>query len=633
MANRALGLDFARRRIHKGVMQDTRMTDLSPAGPAQTGLPPHGLQRGEGMLAATAGACRLLLEAPDVMSAVPDVLRLLGEAAGADRVNLWRTQTDAEGARWLVVVSEWVAEGVTPYLGDPSKERCPESAKQSACCLLRAGQSLSLIPEGPQGRPGSNFDGEGTRTKALIPIMVDGEFSGVVGFDNTRQSRAIEPAELSALETAAGVIGAALHRERLISAVRHERERAAEQRMWELARANAVIRSNLERLAREPDMKAFLGHLLLEATRQFDAPSGAVIIRKPDRWLVAAHVRNGELAEPPFAASVPADSALADELSSADGPRYCSMGECRNEDSWPGMQEYHRSEGHAGMVVFPLVFGERNVGFIMLCFRRADAAALCNSELLVALAQQATLAIEMMHLVYSSKEAAILGERNRIGREIHDGLAQSFTGILMQLSAAEERGVGPGEDIARRIRDLAREGLAEARRSVMALRPDPARGGLPHALAQLAERSSVPGRVSCRFEGEDETTGVAPEHEHALLRIAQEAVSNAVRHGQPRQVSIQLRREPAHWLLRVEDDGAGMDDSPGRCARQGFGLTNMRERANAIGGEWRIDSRAGAGTRISVRLPRKTAAGQRPLTPAEPAAPKGEGPGMDPSNA
>ena len=609
MAIRASGLDFGRRRSHKETMQDTRMTELAQVGLAAAGLTTPGsligAQQGESLLAATARASRLLLESPDVMNAVPDVLRLLGEAAGADRVNLWRSQTDAAGARWLVVVSEWVAAGVTPYLGDPSMERCAESTKESACCLLRSGQSLCLTPEG-QGQPGANFDGVGTRTKAVIPIMVDGEFAGVVGFDNTRQARSIEPAELSALETAAGVIGAALHRERLIGAVRQERERAAEQRMWELARANAVIRGNLERLAREPDMKAFLGHLLLEATRQFDAPSGTVVIRKPDTWLVAAHVSNGELAAPPFATSVPADgSALAEDLRDADGPCYCSMGQCADDDGWPGMKEYHRSEGHAGMVVFPLLFGARSIGLIMLCFRRADAAALCNSELLVALAQQATLAVEMMRLAYSSKEAAVLGERNRIGREIHDGLAQAFTGILMQLSAAEERGVGPGEDIAQRIRNLAREGLAEARRSVMALRPDPARGGLPQALAQLAERSSVPGRVTCRFTGEDTATGLAPEHEHALLRIAQEAVSNAVRHGRPSQVHIQLHGETAHWLLRVEDDGAGLDESPGRCAQQGFGLANMRERANAIGGEWHIDSSAGAGTRVSVRLPRK----------------------------
>ena len=97
------------------------------------------------------------------------------------------------------------------------------------------------------------LEGIGTKTKAIVPIFVAGEFGGVVGFDNTQQRRSIDSAELSALETAAGVIGAALHRERLIDDVRRTRERAAEERVAELAKANAVIRGNLERLASEPD--------------------------------------------------------------------------------------------------------------------------------------------------------------------------------------------------------------------------------------------------------------------------------------------------------------------------------------------------------------------------------------------
>ena len=605
MRTRATGLDIGRRRPHKGRMsaEPTAVSSLASAPPAVAGPHPSGL------LAATASACRLLLESPSVMQAIPRVLRLLGEAAGADRVNMWRAHTGPDDSRWLVVENEWVSDGVEPYLGDPAKERWPESAHESKCCLLRAGRSLCLNPDA--ATPSAAFDGVGTRTKAVIPILVDGEFVGVVGFDNTRQRRAIEAGEMSALETAAGVIGAALHREQLIETVRHERERAAEQRMWELARANAVIRGNLERLANEPDPKAFLGHLLLETTRQFDAPAGTVIVRKADTWQVVAHVANGQPAEPPFATSVPADgSVLAEELRNTDGPCYCGLGQCEENaaDRWPGMVEYHRREGHAGAVVFPLLFGARNVGFIVLCFRRPDSATLCNSELLLALAQQATLAIEMMRMAWSAKEAAVLDERNRIGREIHDGLAQSFTGILMQLSAAEELGNAPAEAVTNRLRDLAREGLAEARRSVMALRPDPNRGGLWQALRQLAERSCVPGRVDCSFEGEETATGLAPEHEHALLRIAQEAVSNAVRHGQPRHVTIALTAEPAHWQLCINDDGVGMDGSPGRCAAQGFGLSNMRDRATAIGGEWRIDSQHGAGTRVSVRLPRKRTA-------------------------
>ena len=571
------------------------------------------LHHREGLLAASARASRMLLEATVVMDAIPAVLRELGAAAGADRVNLIRAETGPDGAPWMVVAGEWTAPGITAYLGSPNKGGCPESTIFSTCSELRSGRSVLMNPAHlAPGGSAVSVDGS-TLTKAVVPIFVDNGFFGALTFDNTRQRRAIDPAEVAALETAAGVIGAGLHRERLIEVMRREREQAADQRMAELAKANAVIRGNLERLASEPDARNFLGHVLLEATRQFDAAAGNVIVRHdtPAIWEIVAHVDGGQLVPPSFTPSIPADgTALGEQLSRTEQPMFCSLVEEDDTTEWPGLMEYHRAAGHTGMVVFPLLFGGRNVGFITLDFKTPEAATLVNSELLVALAQQATLAIEIMRLAHSAKEAAVLMERNRIGREIHDGLAQAFTGILMQLAAAEdfegaEQCATQGL-IAARIRDLAREGLAEARRSVMALRPDQTRsGGLELALRQLAERSSVPGRTLCSFEGRAPATGLAPEHEHALLRIAQEAVSNAVRHGHPQHVRISLVGEAAHWLLTVADDGCGMEDSPDDSAEHGFGLTNMRERATAIGGTWHIETQKGVGTRVWVRLPRR----------------------------
>jgi len=259
-------------------------------------------------------------------------------------------------------------------------------------------------------------------------------------------------------------------------------------------------------------------------------------------------------------------------------------------------------------VVYPLLFGARSVGFLVLTFQR-EAEDVKRSELLVALAQQATLAVQLTRLAYSAKEAAVLMERTRIGQEIHDGLAQAFTGILLQLGAVEEfpscrkRGSELAVTLSR-IRELARDGLAEARRSVMALRLDQTRrAGLELALRQLAERSTVPGGVTCTFEGADITTGLKPEHEHELLRIAQEAVSNAVRHARPQSVQIRMKDDDStHWVLSVADDGVGMEQDPEVSAQQGFGLASMRQRAGAIGGEWRIESQPRRGTRVSVRM-------------------------------
>jgi signal transduction histidine kinase len=571
------------------------------------------LKARERLLTASAKASRLLLEAADVRAAIPGVLGLIGEAAHVDRVNVMETRVGPKGEPLLVVVSEWTDAGVTPHLGDAAVCSCDERHFSAVCAELRAGRSVCLSKDGTSTTSWA-IEGVGTRTKALVPIFVAGEFMGVVGFDNTRQHRAIDAAELAALETAAGVIGAALHRERLVDDVRRERQQAAEQRVTELAKANAVIRGNLERLAGETDLHSFMGHMLLEVTRQFDAASGAVIVLKDSlqQWRIVAHARDGQLVEPALATSVPvAASVFTARFGELREPYYVDVA-TQMAEIWPGVREYHRSLGVVGVVLYPLVFGARSVGFLVMSFRR-EAADVQRSELLVALAQQATLAVQLTRLAYSAKEAAVLMERTRIGQEIHDGLAQAFTGILLQLGAVEEfpsckkRGSELGLTLSR-VRELARDGLAEARRSVMALRLDQTRrAGLELALRQLADRSTVPGGITCSFEGGGIATGLRPEHEHELLRIAQEAVSNAVRHARPHLVRITMTEELLHWTLAVADDGIGMGQSPEASARQGFGLSSMRQRAGAIGGEWQIESSPGSGTRVSVRLQKRAA--------------------------
>jgi PAS domain S-box-containing protein len=381
-----------------------------------------------------------------------------------------------------------------------------------------------------------------------------------------------------------------------------------ERRVAELAKANAVIRGNLERLAGETDLHSFMGHMLLEATRQFGAISGDVVAAEDSlqEWQVIAHVHDGRLQSPLYAASEPmAGSSFTKRYGGQREPVYTDARDVIVR--WPGLQAFHSARGVASSVVYPLMFDNRSVGFMALSFQRR-AEEVTRSELLVALAQQATLAVQLTRLAHSAKEAAVLLERTRIGQEIHDGLAQAFTGILLQLGAVEEfpscrkRGSELAVTLSR-IRELARDGLADARRSVMALRLDQTRrAGLGLALRQLAERSTVPGGVRCTFEGGGIETGLKPEHEHELLRIAQEAVSNAVRHARPQLVRITMTNQPAHWELAVADDGVGMGQSPELSARQGFGLASMRQRASAIGGQWQIESAAGRGTRVSVRL-------------------------------
>ena len=188
------------------------------------------LQARERLLTASARASRLLLEAPDVGAAIPGVLGLIGAAAGVDRVNLMQTHNGPNGERLLRVVSEWTAERGTLSFPETPVCACDEASCGMVFAKLRAGHSVCLSKD--EVHPGAAaIEGVGTKTKAIVPIFVGGEFIGVVGFDNTHQHRAIDAAELAALETAAGVIGAALHRERLVDDVRREREHIAAERM------------------------------------------------------------------------------------------------------------------------------------------------------------------------------------------------------------------------------------------------------------------------------------------------------------------------------------------------------------------------------------------------------------------
>jgi signal transduction histidine kinase len=564
------------------------------------------MQSREQLLAAAAQASRLLLESPDAMARMPEVLQLLGQAADVDRTTLALADIGPDGERWLEIKAQWNAPGITASEGrDAGSDWNVNRRADCFCTELSAGRSVYLC--GSAAGYETSIASEEAKSSIIVPFLVDGEYGGVVGFDTFRNERHYDGAVVSALEIAASVIGAALQRDRLLETMRREREAAAEQRVAELARANAALRSNLERLASTPT--DFFNHLLVQTVRHAGAETATAITAgyDSDTWRVACHVRDGKTCDAEFAASMPAPtSSFMREMLALRKALHLPLDGVTTVPEWPEFIAAHVDAGHRSLYVLPLLFGEQNIGVVALGFARHEPLRLEVAELLEALGQQATLAMAMKRLFHTAHQSAVLAERNRIGREIHDGLAQAFTGILMQLNAAEEQlEESPLAGVMNRVRDIAREGLHEARRSVLALRPDeqPRPGGLALALRQLAERATVVGRIASSFHGGG-ATGLPPEHEHALLRIAQEAVINAARHGEPRNIEIHLNSSDAEVLLSIHDDGRGMHKMPELYARQGFGLNNMRERAEDLGGQWQIESEPGAGTRVTVRIPR-----------------------------
>jgi signal transduction histidine kinase len=259
------------------------------------------------------------------------------------------------------------------------------------------------------------------------------------------------------------------------------------------------------------------------------------------------------------------------------------------------------------VLVIPLISRGQAVG--RLTFRFTDARDFDPEELEIAraLATQASLAIHLTRLAKAARQSAVLEERNKLAGEIHDSLAQFFTGISLQLGAAKKVIKRRGDkslSYVERATELAQFGLAEARRSAFSLQPTIIEElGLVQALQKLVERSNVPGRLRCNFH----STGVPEEGlptrtQHELLRIAQEAISNAVRHAKPNVVTVTLRWDPPNLILQVTDNGSGI--SSARLEKSaGVGLGSMRDRVAQIDAKLEIQTAAGRGTSIIVTVP------------------------------
>ncbi|HEX5226731.1 MAG TPA: two-component regulator propeller domain-containing protein [Bryobacteraceae bacterium] len=204
--------------------------------------------------------------------------------------------------------------------------------------------------------------------------------------------------------------------------------------------------------------------------------------------------------------------------------------------------------------------------------------------------------------------AAVLKERLRLAREIHDTLAQAFVGISSQLDALETclpEHLRPAHiylDLARR---MAQHSLTEARRSVMDLRSAALSDrDLAAALQSNARHWAAGGDVNVEVHVDGGFEDLPEEMEHNLLRIAQEAITNASKHAQATKIEVKLERTERTLNLTVIDDGCGFQIDDAFATMGGhFGLIGIRERAERIGGELRLESRPDAGTEVEISVP------------------------------
>jgi len=396
------------------------------------------------------------------------------------------------------------------------------------------------------------------------------------------------------------VLRAALNRE-------HSERRRAEC----LARMQAdVVQLAVDLLVREPDIEGFFGGLTKTMVEEGESCSCGVWLIDEDRqrcepWLAYIGDRLYTRASDCDDKTFPRES-VANHLF-AYTPGWTATIEYHADD--PRLPEpvrtFNQQASIDALIIAPLVLGNSTIGWLTLSSRRTLE---CEGNwwrivLIEAIARQAVLALHHNRLAeqrrLEERRKAILEERNRLARDIHDNLAQGFAAILMQLQAAQREASLLQPTVSAKLETaihLARTHMTEARRSVGTLRPNVSGNeDVAKALkriADLAQRTtSVPIEVSL-----DELPRFGDGVEREIVGIAQEALTNAVKHSRARRITIRASTvRSLGFRLSVHDDGRGI-------AREqptpGFGMTSMHERAERIGASLTIVTAPRSGTEV-----------------------------------
>ncbi|MDT0265212.1 GAF domain-containing sensor histidine kinase [Streptomyces sp. DSM 44915] len=301
---------------------------------------------------------------------------------------------------------------------------------------------------------------------------------------------------------------------------------------------------------------------------------------------------------------------LAAMLGSATPVRLADVRRDPRFEGWPA--------AHPEMTDFlgmPIVAGEEVLGAIFLANKRCPRGAPrpdgcgftgADEELLHLLAEHAAIALTNARLYERSRELTISDERARLAHELHDAVSQKLFSLRLTAQAAAtllDRDLERARGELRQVAALAAEAAEELRAAVIELRPaaldEDGLSATLRAQVQVLDRAH-PARVRCATR---DTRALPAPQEAALLRVAQEALHNALRHASPSAVDVLLHRRGGATVLRVSDDGTGFDPEAVRTAGRHLGLVSMRDRAAAVGGTLTVRSGPGEGTVVEMEVP------------------------------
>jgi signal transduction histidine kinase/CheY-like chemotaxis protein len=263
------------------------------------------------------------------------------------------------------------------------------------------------------------------------------------------------------------------------------------------------------------------------------------------------------------------------------------------------------------LMLAPLITAGKTIGVIMVYTLQPDTFDDADLEILETLAFQVASAVETARLLRKTREMAIVNERTRLARDMHDGVAQNLAYLLLQV----DRGlnlVEPDSKLEQQLEnvaDLLKQNIDELRRNIFDLRPvDLEAQSLFEVLEKFVSEFGSRWRLQTSCTINSPLESVSPEIEQVVFRILQEALSNARKHAACRHIEVLLNTQVNHaqyLLLTVRDDGQGFDPNQLQYGdgAQGLGLISMKERAESVGGTLAVSSFPGRGTQVEVSLP------------------------------
>lgn len=571
-----------------------------------------------------ASGSRELLNASDFEPALLRWLGGFGAASDAMRSTYYDFVRHGEtGLITLRMLTEWVRPGVQgsipcsfaqPFVIDPRGE-------EHLMVQLTAGHKMAFHTADMRDGARAAMERQGITSTLCAPIFRSGRLLGCLSFDYARH-RDLDHGDAAVLQAAADTLAAILtskaEAERAVSE-REARIVAEQNRFSELVRANEALRTSLDALSEGTSEEGFRRQALSEIVRQAGAQSAYLFASDGASSLLRVvgcldHDRyhpHGLPQDPPmFRRGFSMDPCFLERIAPRGRIWHAEGASDGHDAKTQEVIRWRTALGFSAHSVHALLIGQRVVGAVCLLFEDGGSLTDSRLELIHALCQPLTLALELARQARvartAAERAAALAERERIAGEIHDSLAQSFTSIAMQSeSLAGQLGdETPHARVLRLIERTARGGLAEARASVLALAPvDGTAGALSRTLAELAERCNVQGRIRCRFESRGVPFLLPQGVQQSLLRIAQEASSNALRHSGGSELVLRLEYAQTNVHLSVADNGLGHIAEAGARHHGGLGIAGMKARAAAIGGTLSLRSSAQGGLEVCVECP------------------------------